>query len=123
MYTSRSSSALYTTEALCERCQRSLNSAVYEVRIRGESSSRCLRCALTHGPLMGRSFLICLGVGTLLVAINQGNVILQGDAPMALAWKIPLTYAVPYGVATAGAVLNSRLKPARGDAGSAGEIQ
>ncbi len=81
-------------EALCQRCQRPLNSAVYQVRIRGEISSRCLRCALTHGPLMARSFLICLGVGTLLVAINQGNVILQGDASMTLAWKIPLTYAV-----------------------------
>ncbi len=42
---------------------------------------------------------------------------------MALAWKIPLIYAVPYGVATVGAILNSRLKSARGDAGSAGEIQ
>ena len=123
MSTSRSSSAIYTTEPLCERCQRSLNSAVYEVRIRGESSSRCLRCALTHRPLMVRSFLICLGVGTLLVAINQGNIILRGDASMALSWKIPLTYAVPYSVATVGAILNSRLKPAWGDAGSAGEIQ
>ena len=111
------------SEALCERCRRPLNSAVYEVRIRGESFSRCLRCALTHGPLMVRSFLISLGVGTLLVAINQGNVILQGDASMALAWKIPLTYAVPYGVATVGAILNPRLKSTRGDAGSAGEIQ
>ncbi len=73
--------------------------------------------------MMVRSFLICLAVGTLQVAINQGNVILQGDASMALAWKIPLTYAVPYGVATVGAVLNSRLQSARGDAGSAGEIQ
>ncbi len=107
----------------CGRCQRPLNSAVYQVRIRGESSSRCLRCALTHGPMMVRSCLICLGVGTLQVAINQGNVILQGDASMALAWKIPPTYAVPYGVATVGAILNSRLKSARGDAGSAGGIQ
>ena len=123
MNTVRDSAAFYTAEALCERCQRSLNSAVYEVRVRGERSSRCLRCALTHGPLMVRSFLICLGVGTLLVAINQGNVILRGDASMALAWKIPLTYAVPYSVATVGAILNSRLKPARGDAGSAGAIQ
>ena len=95
-------------EALCERCRRPLNSAINEVRIRGESSSRCLRCALTHAPLMFRSFLICLSVGTLLVAINQGTVILQGDASMALAWKIPLTYAVPYGVATLGVILNSR---------------
>ena len=55
--------------------------------------------------------MVALVVGTLLTAINQGNVIFQGDASAALAWKIPLTYAVPYCVATAGALLNSRLRP------------
>ena len=60
-----------------------------------------------------RSLVIATVVGTLLTAINQGNVILQGDASLALAWKIPLTYAVPYCVATAGALLNSRVRPPR----------
>ena len=63
---------------------------------------------------MVRSLLIAAIVGTLLTAINQGNVILQGDASAALAWKIPLTYSVPYCVATAGALMNSRLRPPRG---------
>ena len=58
--------------------------------------------------------MVALVVGTLLTAINQGNVILQGDASAALAWKIPLTYSVPYCVATAGALLNSRVRPSRG---------
>ncbi|MBI1885276.1 MAG: nitrate/nitrite transporter NrtS [Chloroflexi bacterium] len=65
-----------------------------------------------HLPLVARSLTIALIVGTILTAINQGNVIVQGDATLALAWKIPLTYAVPYCVATAGAILNARSKTA-----------
>jgi len=65
-----------------------------------------------HRPLVARSLIIALIVGTILTAINQGNVILGGDASAALAWKIPLTYAVPYCVATVGALLNSRVGPA-----------
>jgi hypothetical protein len=47
-------------------------------------------------------------VGTLIVAINQGNVLIAGDFPAALYWKIPLTYCVPFFVATTAALLNSR---------------
>ena len=53
--------------------------------------------------------LTALVVGTILTAINQGNVIAQGDLPSSLAWKVPLTYAVPFCVATWGALINSRL--------------
>ena len=63
---------------------------------------------------MVRSLVIAAIVGTLLTAINQGNIILQGDASAALAWKIPLTYSVPYCVATAGALMNSRVRSPRG---------
>ena len=48
-------------------------------------------------------------MGAILVAINQGTVIAAGDFPAALAWKVPLTYAVPYCVATWGALVNSRV--------------
>jgi hypothetical protein len=51
---------------------------------------------------------VAVVVGTLLIAINQGNVILDGSFPPSLAWKIPLTYAVPYCVATFGAIMNAR---------------
>lgn len=71
---------------------------------------RCLRCALSYLPLVRRSALVSLLVGTVLVAINQGNVIVQGDATLALAWKAPLTYAVPYCVATFGAIMNARTR-------------
>ena len=43
-------------------------------------------------------------VGTILVAINQGDLILGGQLDASAAWKIPLTYLVPYCVATYGCV-------------------
>ena len=43
-------------------------------------------------------------VGTILVAINQGDLILNGQLDASAAWKIPLTYLVPYCVATYGSV-------------------
>jgi len=103
-----------TAGAACQRCQVTLKRTAYEVRTGDGRSLRCLRCTLTDRPLVVRSLVIAAIVGTLLTAINQGNIILQGDASAALAWKIPLTYAVPYCVATAGALLNSRVRPARG---------
>ena len=69
---------------------------------------RCLRCSLTYRPLVRRSLVVALIVGTILTAINQGNIILRGDWPESLYWKIPLTYVVPYCVATTGAILNAR---------------
>ncbi len=98
----------------CGRCRRELSGIVYEVRAPHGRLARCLRCALIYWPLMARSLLICLVVGTVLTAINQGNLIVQGDFPLVLAWKIPLTYAVPYCVATLGAILNARSRVAGG---------
>ena len=71
----------------------------------------CLRCALGCRPLLRRSAGIALVVGTVLVAINQGDAIVGGgrwDAP--LVWKVPLTYLVPFLVATWGALVNSRAR-------------
>lgn len=39
-------------------------------------------------------------VGTILVAINQGDLIVNGPASDLVWWKIPLTYLVPYCVST-----------------------
>jgi len=39
-------------------------------------------------------------VGTILVAINQGDSLLAGNLPLDAMWKIPLTYCVPYCVST-----------------------
>ncbi len=64
--------------------------------------------------MLRRSLVIGLIVGTILTAINQGNIIVRGDFPATLYWKIPLTYAVPFCVATTGAILNARSKVTAG---------
>ena len=69
---------------------------------------RCLRCTLLRLSLLRRSLLTALVVGTLVTAINQGNVMLAGHFPGDLAWKIPLSYCLPFCVATWGALSNSR---------------
>jgi hypothetical protein len=61
-----------------------------------------------HPPLVRRSAAIALIVGSVLLAINQGDALLAGRWDAALAWKAPLTYLVPFIVATWGALLNSR---------------
>jgi hypothetical protein len=71
--------------------------------------TRCVSCAVRYPELVRRSALIALVVGSVLVAINQGDVILAGRWDMALVWKVPLTYLVPFVVATWGALLNSRV--------------
>lgn len=69
---------------------------------------RCLGCTLRHRPLLRRSAVTALVVGTALVAINQGATLAAGELPARLLWQVPLTYAVPFCVATWGALTNSR---------------
>ena len=82
------------------------------MRVGGDSETKCLRCALLHAPLLWRSARVALVVGTFLVILNQGDKLL-GDAPITfdLWWKIPLTYCVPFGVSTYGALANARRTP------------
>jgi hypothetical protein len=63
-------------------------------------SKICLFCISEGVP--GRSLLVAIVVGTLLNLINQGDVLLGGGHVDLL--KAALTFAVPYGVATYGAV-------------------
>ena len=85
-----------------------LRGSAYDVRLRGTTVSRCLRCAIMNWPTVRRSLLSSLIVGTVITAINQGTLIVQGDLSVNLAWQVPLTYLVPYCVATTGAILNAR---------------
>lgn len=50
-------------------------------------------------------------VGTVLVAINQGDLLLAGNLPLDAVWKIPLTYCVPYCVSTYATVSAIRSAP------------
>ena len=94
----------------CENCQRELTATAYELPTQQGRLPHCLMCALRWPPLLKRSLVICLVVGTLLTAINQGNFIVSGDFQQAMAWKIPLTYMVPFVVATTGGLLSVRAK-------------
>ena len=47
-----------------------------------------------------------LVVGTILTAINHGDVILSGSVPP--PWKVILTYCVPYCVTTWGAITGKK---------------
>lgn len=53
-----------------------------------------------------KAIFTALVVGTLLTAINHGDVILSGLVPP--AWKVILTYCVPYCVTTWGAITGKR---------------
>jgi hypothetical protein len=91
---------------LCEACSRR------RARFRLGGLNRCLVCALRHPPLLRRSLATALVVGTVLTLINQGTTLFAGHFPAPLYWKIPLTYCVPFLVATWGALVNTSLPQA-----------
>jgi hypothetical protein len=92
----------------CTNCGRTLRNTAYELRTGDRRSPHCLRCALRYRPMLKRSLVVCVVVGTMLTAINQGNFILAGDFQAAMAWKIPMTYTVPFIVASAGSLMNAK---------------
>lgn len=47
-----------------------------------------------------RALRVAVVVGTVLVCINQGDILLRGDLSVGIAAKILLTYCVPYAVST-----------------------
>ena len=89
----------------CSRCGQIFGShPAYQFHAPSGLIRKCLACALVHPAMLRRSGLIALVVGTILTAINQGDVLLAGQWSPAFAWKLPLTYAVPFIVATLGAL-------------------
>ena len=66
-----------------------------------ERWSRIWRCCLSDG-VPKRSLIVALIVGTILNLINQGDVLFGGGRLN--LWKLILTFAVPYAVATYGTV-------------------
>ena len=75
----------------------------------GEASvPKCFLCSLRHWPMIRKSLMASAVVGTLLTLLNQGDFLISGNWNTALYWKIPLTYCVPFLVATYGALSNVR---------------
>ncbi len=64
-------------------------------------------CAAPY-PMLRRSAAIALVVGFVQVAVNQGDIVIAGDASSALMWKITLTCLIPFAVATFGALTKAR---------------
>ena len=64
-----------------------------------ESNGSWLSTACSE-EVVRRSLKVSVIVGTVLVAINQGDLLLSGAADADLFWKIPMTYCVPYAVST-----------------------
>jgi hypothetical protein len=83
---------------------------VFQFQTSAGARVTCARCAVRHRPMLRRSLSIAAIIGTVLLAINQGDVLVGGDWPRALLWKVPLTYAVPFVVATWSALVNGRLR-------------
>ncbi|MBL17173.1 MAG: hypothetical protein FI710_11655 [SAR202 cluster bacterium] len=69
---------------------------------------KCSRCAIRHRPMVRRSLSVALVVGSMLTLLNQGDILFARDWVMAMYWKIPLTYCVPFCVASYGALSNGR---------------
>lgn len=69
---------------------------------------KCSRCALRHRPMLRRSLIVAVVVGTILTLLNQGDILFAGSWANAMYWKVPLTYCVPFFVATYGALTNVR---------------
>ena len=97
-----------TRAARCGRATSHRSSYTFRPRGVVDGVTKCLRCALRHWPMLRRSLIASVVVGTALTALNQGDAIVSGQIAAALAWKIPLTYCVPFLVATYGALSNSR---------------
>ncbi len=97
------------TAELCARCGRPFGRRpTYWFQTPSGLTGRCLRCALRYPPMIRRSTLIAAIVGTALSAINHGDTLLADSWPAALLWKLPMTYAVPFIVATVGALGSGR---------------
>lgn len=94
--------------AACARCGRDLSSTAYELLLNATRAPYCLRCAVQFRPMLKRSLVVSLIVGTLQTAINQGNFIFVGELPAVLAWKIPMTFTVPFLVAMIGGLMVAR---------------
>ena len=58
----------------------------------------------TRNQVIARSLKVSVIVGTILIGINHGDALVGGEAATDLAWKVPLTYLVPYAVSTYAAV-------------------
>ena len=96
----------------CYKCKRPLPLEKGHVFKSSDPTSaillKCRICALKHIPMLKKSPITATVVGVILTGLNQGDVILYGPVSTNLLWKIPLTFLVPFCVATFSAIANTR---------------
>ncbi len=95
----------------CYQCRKTLGVPYYvsmNLSRPGEENFYHLKCILISSTMVRRSAKASVIVGTLLLALNQGDFIITGEFYRAMIWKIPLTYLVPFCVASWGSVTNAR---------------
>ena len=96
----------------CYECNRPLPPGKGHVFKSSDATTRivikCSICALIHLPMLKKSAITATVVGVILTGLNQGDVILYGSVSTSLLWKIPLTFLVPFCVATFSALANTR---------------
>lgn len=71
---------------------------------------KCLCCAVRDPAFLQRGLLMSLVVGTSLTLINNGDMLFSGNLRADLAWKIILTYLVPFCVASYASLATVRIK-------------
>lgn len=76
----------------------------FGVEAQGDGTALCLWHAFVHPRVLRNALATSVLVGTLLLAINQGDALLEGRVPSDLWWKVPLTYLVPLLVSSWGAL-------------------
>lgn len=101
-------------ESACQNCGRTTKPGrVFVFRPPGALPTaagiiKCIICGPRHSPMLRRSAIVAVVVGTILTLLNQGDGLFSGNWSNALYWKIPLTYCVPFLVATYGALTAAR---------------
>lgn len=71
---------------------------------------RCGLHGLVYWPVCRRAIGVALVVGTILMLINQADVLLTGQASALVVAKIGLTYLVPFSVSMYSALAANRFK-------------
>lgn len=94
------------------RCAVCARPAHYELERGVAARAVCFRHLITARPVIRRAGLTALVVGSVLVAINQWDLLLAGDLSWRLVSKVALTYCVPYCVTTWGVLGGARLRGA-----------
>jgi len=95
----------------CASCQVEAPGRCYRFDTPTGPVVKCTSCALRHRPLILTGLKTAALVGTVLTAINQGDVLLHGAITGAVLVKVALTYLVPYLVSTSGALAATRVRP------------